>query len=147
MGVPIQAVPVINNANATEDPKIRSCLVELQAILSGGVDSSNIQDGTIAKVDLASSALQAFLQLTTPAVLKLAHGSATMPFAGVLADTTVTVAHGMSGTPTRVFAMYNMNIATGPTIFWASADGTNIVFRGHTSGGDPSMAFSWVALV
>jgi hypothetical protein len=50
-----QPLPNVNAPNATEDPKIRSLLSELQGIVNGGLDSSNITDGTIANADLANS--------------------------------------------------------------------------------------------
>jgi hypothetical protein len=50
-----QPLPALGQPNSTEDSKIRSLLSELQGIVNGGIDSSNITDGSIAEVDLASA--------------------------------------------------------------------------------------------
>jgi hypothetical protein len=50
-----QPLPTIGAANSTEDAKIRSLLSEIQGIINGGLDSSNITDATIAEADLAAA--------------------------------------------------------------------------------------------
>jgi hypothetical protein len=42
MGVPSSPLPSLGGDNATEDPKIRTALQELQSILTGSVDDSNL---------------------------------------------------------------------------------------------------------
>lgn len=45
MAVPSQPLPIIGQPNSTEDSKIRAALLELQGILTAGVDSANLVPG------------------------------------------------------------------------------------------------------
>jgi hypothetical protein len=90
MGVPSQALPTVGQPNSTEDSKVRSCLSELQTILNGNVDPSNISSATV----------QTFLQLLSTGTHKIAFGKVAVPpgFGGGR-QVTSTIAHGLSTTP------------------------------------------------
>ena len=42
MGIPVQSLPTIGQPNSTEDSKIRSCLSEMQTILTANITVSNL---------------------------------------------------------------------------------------------------------
>lgn len=60
MAIPSQSLPTIGLPNSTEDPKIRAALSELQSILTGNVDRSNLLDGEVTFAKAATD-LRAFL--------------------------------------------------------------------------------------
>ncbi len=54
MPVPVQPLPTIGQPNASEDPKTRSALSELQTILTAGVDETNLVVALLQKLGLNS---------------------------------------------------------------------------------------------
>lgn len=56
MAIPAQSLPTIGQPNASEDPKIRSCLSELQTILTAATDETNLLVTTLQKLGLNSGA-------------------------------------------------------------------------------------------
>lgn len=53
MTLSTQPLPALGSPNSTEDPKIRSLLSEIQGIVNGNIDSSNVTDGSLVEADLA----------------------------------------------------------------------------------------------
>lgn len=55
MTLPSYQIPILNNPSSSEDPKTHDALQQIFTILSGGIDSSNVTDGSLAGTDLAPS--------------------------------------------------------------------------------------------
>lgn len=66
MSLPTQPLPTIGAANSTEDPKVRNALQELQTILGGNVDASNLAAGavTASKLGVGAAGAQKLADIT-----------------------------------------------------------------------------------
>lgn len=56
MAIPTQSLPTIGQPNTSEDPKIRSCLSELQSVLTGATDVTNLSTTTLQLLGLTNGA-------------------------------------------------------------------------------------------
>lgn len=56
MAIPVQPLPTIGSPNSSEDPKIRSALSELQTVLTGGTDVTNLSTATLQFLGLTNGA-------------------------------------------------------------------------------------------
>lgn len=54
MAIPTQPLPTIGQPNTSEDPKVRSALSELQTVLTGGTDVTNLSTGTLQLLGLTN---------------------------------------------------------------------------------------------
>lgn len=154
MTIPSQPLPTLAQVNSTEDPKTRNALAELQAILTGNIDSANIADGSIALGDLAAATKNSFLKLLTVGDRKVAFGSANGATAVAGNLISGTIAHGLGVTP--VFAIAQIvdgssigavnAVCTGVKVF----DATNLTFyfqginSASVTGG--AVNFFWLAI-
>lgn len=78
MPVPSKPLPTLGQANSTEDPRIRDVLQELQALLTAGIDTGNLNPGftldgakltpNTVTVDKLTTALADILGYTTTGV-------------------------------------------------------------------------------
>lgn len=90
MGVPSQSLPTVGQPNSTEDAKVRSALSELQTILTGNVDASNLAAGAVTFAKLGA--------LGNSRIVAVGAG------AGTLAGTVIaTTSFTCSGAPVVVF--------------------------------------------
>lgn len=139
MTLPSQPLPTISEANSAADPKVRAALSELQSILSGNVDLTNIAT--------------ALLQMATGGDRKVNVGtSATASFAGTN-QANGSFAHGLGSTPTFWVASFaTVSVSGFNRIIVASETGkdvTNVTFVAGTIdaiGLPGAVNFSWMAV-
>lgn len=81
MSVPSQSLPSIGSPNSTEDSKVRSCLSELQTILTAGVDANNITSATNGYLGLSDSSIRRGKSIisTSESRSNTAYGTLTTP--------------------------------------------------------------------
>jgi hypothetical protein len=80
--------------------QVNSRIAAILAQLNGNVDATNLAAGGVSKAKLATDALQAFLQLGTPATRRLAYGR-NIPGVGFGGGNRqqFSIAHGLGTTP------------------------------------------------
>lgn len=106
MPVPTQALPTVGGANATEEPKLRAALQELQTLLGGGLDSTNISPGLLAGSDVRAKKVTATEEALT--------GAVKVPTALTTADSVTITTAADALVEIRYSALWRMRFSVDP---------------------------------
>lgn len=145
--------PYTANAGAViAAAEINARIAAILAQVNGNLDAANIKDATVSKSKLASDALQAFLQLNSPATKKVSFGSASSPSWGNSDHVDVTLAPGFN--PTHVFVICGTIDTFSPSVtgdvvvpsIISLGTTTTVRLRANAAGSsNNSCSFYWIA--
>lgn len=139
-------LPILTNPNSSEDPKVHDALQQIQTVVNGQLDSSNVTTAT----------MNTWLKLLAAADRKISFGTGSVSWPGATSLVTIEVAHGLGVIPVWANAIVTGgSIADGISATNLSLnDATNIAFRlsantyspGFQPGAASSTTIVWVAI-
>lgn len=96
--------------------EINARIAAILAQVNGNIDHLNLKDGEVQKVKLAADALQAFVQLATPATRKYAAGRTSPGSWGGANTWDFVLTHNLNDASARIIVMCDIVDTFSPTV-------------------------------